>query len=225
MKLTPRLIAVLKNFSSINKSILVYPGNKLKTMASNQTILAEADIDVEFPQEFALYDLSRFLTVVSLFNEPELEFHEKYVEISSNSQAFRYTYCSPKSIVVPDKNKKIVLPEPFIQLSISQEMLSSTLKAASVLQASDIAVVAEHGKLFLKAIDTKNSSSDTFSIEIGKSDKTATFIFKAEFLKLIPDLYHVTICLGAKNKIISHFKGEMQQYWIAVSENSTYENE
>ena len=35
-------IDILKNFSSINKSIVIKPGSTIKTLSVNKTILAEA---------------------------------------------------------------------------------------------------------------------------------------------------------------------------------------
>ena len=61
MKLSENTLAILKNFSGINNSILVKSGNKLRTISVAKNILAEAEIIEEFPKNFAIYDLSKFL--------------------------------------------------------------------------------------------------------------------------------------------------------------------
>ena len=61
MKLSEKTIALLKNFSSINQSILFKKGNVLRTMSVMKNILAEVDIEECFPQDFAIYDLVQFL--------------------------------------------------------------------------------------------------------------------------------------------------------------------
>ena len=74
MKLSDRTINLLKNFASINQSILFKQGNQLRTISVMKNILAEANIDEDIPQEFGVYDLSQFLNSLGLFKEPELNF-------------------------------------------------------------------------------------------------------------------------------------------------------
>ena len=45
MKLSDKTFSLLKNFSSINQSILFKRGNTLRTMSVMKNILAEADIE------------------------------------------------------------------------------------------------------------------------------------------------------------------------------------
>ena len=45
MKLSEKTIDLLENFSSINQSILVKKGSKLRTISVMKNILAEADVD------------------------------------------------------------------------------------------------------------------------------------------------------------------------------------
>jgi hypothetical protein len=70
--------------------------------------------------------------------------------------------------------------------------------------------------------DTGNVSSDRFSTSVGPTDKTFCMIFKTENLsKIVEGTYNV--CLSSKR--ISHFKreGDSLQYWIALEQNSTFE--
>ena len=67
MKLSEKTVNLLKNFASINQSILFKRGDSLRTMSVMKNILAEADISEEIPQDFAIYDLVQFLNGVSLY--------------------------------------------------------------------------------------------------------------------------------------------------------------
>ena len=67
MKLTQRTFQVLKNFSTINPTLSVCKGNVIRTVSQNKTVLAEAQVQEEFPRDFAIYDLSEFLGVISLW--------------------------------------------------------------------------------------------------------------------------------------------------------------
>ncbi len=82
MKLSDKTISVLKNFSSINQSILFKEGNKLRTISLMKNILAEATVSEEFMRDFGIYDLNQFLNGLSLHSSPELDFtNESYVVI------------------------------------------------------------------------------------------------------------------------------------------------
>ena len=74
MKLSDKTIKLLKNFSSINQSILFKEGSKLRTISVMKNILAEATVDEEFPKDFGIYDLVQFLNGLDLHETPELDF-------------------------------------------------------------------------------------------------------------------------------------------------------
>ena len=68
MKLSNETLTVLKNFSSINQGIQFKKGNKLTTVSSGKTVLAQANLKDEFPKEFCIYDLNEFLSIHSNSN-------------------------------------------------------------------------------------------------------------------------------------------------------------
>ena len=75
---------MMKNFSDINMSIEVKAGNILRTVSVQKNILAQAELDTTFPQDFAIYEVNRFLGAASLFDDPEFTFGEKSVKIGNN---------------------------------------------------------------------------------------------------------------------------------------------
>ena len=84
MKLSDKTIKLLKNFSSINQSILFKEGSKLRTISVMKNILAEATVDEEFPKDFGIYDLVQFLNGLDLHETPELDFtRDEHVVILS----------------------------------------------------------------------------------------------------------------------------------------------
>ena len=66
MKLSDKTINLLKNFSDINQSILFKKGNKLRTISVMKNIMAEAEIQEDFPKDFAIYDLTQFLSLIHI---------------------------------------------------------------------------------------------------------------------------------------------------------------
>ena len=65
MKLSESTVNLLKNFSSINQSILFKAGNKLRTISVMKNILVEANVAEEFDKDFGIYDLNQFLNGLS----------------------------------------------------------------------------------------------------------------------------------------------------------------
>ena len=60
MKLSKHTLNMLRNFSDINMSIEIKQGNILRTVSVQKNILAQAELEDEFPQDFAIYELNRF---------------------------------------------------------------------------------------------------------------------------------------------------------------------
>ncbi|NDH49087.1 MAG: hypothetical protein EBY41_00800 [Proteobacteria bacterium] len=216
MKLESKTIQVLKNFSTINPSMMFKPGTSLATVSPTKTVMAKAQIEEEIPSEFAIYDLSRFLGVISLFNEPALDVQDKFMTIKSGKQRVQYTFADPSVIVSP--SKELTMPTVDIEVEVSQENLQSVQKALGVMGLPEIAITGKDDTIFLEAIDSKNPTNDTYSIEIGKTDKVFQMIIKSENLKIIPSNYVVSISsLG-----IAHFKGEYVEYWVATEAASSF---
>ena len=211
MKLSDKTIQILKNFATINQSILVRPGNVLKTITPLKTILAQATVAETFEQEFAIYELPRFLGTISLFSDPEFTFQEKFVTISSGKQRVNYTYADASMIMTPP-SKDISFPDTEVEFTITSEQLSTISKAGAVLQMPEIAVVGEDGLISIRAIDSKNSSADVFSLDVGECDKDFKVIFRPENLKLIPSDYKVSLTTAG----ICRFESDNLTYWVTT---------
>jgi len=67
MKLNAKTLDVLKNFYSINPSLVVKEGNTLATISTNKTVLAKATVPDTFPNRFAMYNLGRFINSVTSY--------------------------------------------------------------------------------------------------------------------------------------------------------------
>ena len=217
MKFSNETLTVLKSFTAINKSILLSSGNVIKTITPEKTLIAIADIPDEIPSDACVYDLSRFLSILSLYNDPDVEFFDKYFIISEGKRRTKYVFADLSMIHTPPE-KDITIPSADVTVSVTDGDLSSVLKAAGVLQFSEIAFVGEGGKCYLKAIDSSNENADDFGVEIGETADKFNVIIKTDNLKLLPLDYQVTIC----SKGISEFKGKGVTYYVAIDSKSTY---
>ena len=219
MKLSEKTIKILKNFATINPSLLVYPGDTLTTMSPSKSIYAKVTVEENFPTRFAIYELSKFLGVTSLFKEPELDFGDNQVKIVSGRQSVSYTYTDPSMVVAPDPNKDINFPVAEVEFSISQEELQRVVRASGVLQLPDIAVIGNGETITVTATNSKNPTADVFSIEVGTTDKVFNMIFKVEnIIKLISSNYDVKI----SSRGLSKWSANNIFYYVAIEAASSF---
>jgi hypothetical protein len=217
MKFSERTLTILKSFSTINKSILMKEGNVLKTVTPEKTLIASATIPDSIPSQACVYDLSRFLSILGLYKDPDVEFHDKYFMIKDGKRKTKYVYADV-SMIHAAPEKEIQLPSADVVVDVTWEDMQSVIKAAGVLQFSEVAFVGESGKIYLKAVDSANENSDDYGVEIGETSDEFKIVIKTDNLKLLPQDYKVTLCA----KGISEFKSEGVTYYVAIDTKSTY---
>ena len=214
MKLSNDTRDVLKNYATINANLLVKTGNKISTMSQMKNIVSIAELPDNFEQEFAIYDLTEFLSAMSLFNDPELEFNENNVRMWEGYQSLKYFYSDPTVVTTPKSD--ITMPEPDAKFTLQQNTFNQILKASSVLGVPDMVLdTGDVGIMLLRVSDRKNDTSNNFSIEVGEGAKpNQKFFFKVENLKLLSGDYEVEV----STKGISKFKNINKniEYYIAL---------
>ena len=222
MKISTKTLDILKNFSEINQSILIKKGKKLKTVSALKNILAHAEVEEDFPQEFAIYQLNEFIGVLSTMNNPDLTFHDKYVMLSQeNGACTKYFYAEPSVVISPEKD--IVMPSEEINFTLLEKQYNDLLKMSSILQLNDILVKGcpKSNGQYLAVTNKKNDTSNDYSVKVGE-DVTEPYkmYFKTENLKMVAGDYNVHI----SSKGISHFENMVTKldYWIALEPDSHY---
>ena len=221
MNLCDNTLGILKNFAGINNSILVKEGNQLRTISVAKNILAEAEIDEDFPRQFGIYDLNQFLNGLSLHQDPDLDFSEEsYLTIREGKRRVKYFFADPQVIVAPPE-KEITLPSQDVCFQLDSTALDKLLKAAAVYQLPDLSAVGEAGVVKLVVRDKKNDTSNEFAVVVGETDKNFTFNFKVENIKIIPGAYDVVV----SQKLLSKFTNTNfnLKYYIALEPDSTFE--
>lgn len=217
MKISNETIEVLKNFSSINTGLLVKAGNNIQTISPAKNILASASVAETFPVEFAIYDLSSFLGILSMFkDEPEVDFGNDSLTVKGyngrSKIVFRYT---EKSLIITPPEKKMNLPSEDINFTLSSEDLTHLLRGAAVLQSPEIKIEVEDGKVFVSAVDAKNNASNVMRLEVAQTNaEPVSVILRTENIKIINKAYNVTICKQGISKFEST-DGKIT-YWIAT---------
>ena len=218
MKLSSQTINVLKNFSTINQNLVIKEGSDITTMSAMKNIVAKAKVEESFTKEFAIYDLNEFLSALSLFTIPDLDFQNDFVVITEegSSKSLKYWYSDPSVVTTP--NKDINMPSNEVKFDFSSDILAEITRAASVIGAPDM--VLENGKL--KVTDKKNTTANDYVDELNVPDNDVDykFWFKTENLKLLPGSYDVEV----SSKKISKFTNSNVDvsYFIALEPESSY---
>lgn len=188
VKLSSTTIEILKNFATINSSILFKKGNVVKTISNAQNILARAVVEETFPQDFAIYDLSQLLSALYLFDDPILVFDNKnYVTIKDSTKGRRskYYFSNPEITMRNAPDREIKFPGGNINFKVSNENIRAITQAAAVYSLPDFTVRSEQDTVTLQTRDKEDDTSNTYDqIVSGNSDDEYTLDFKVENLKL-----------------------------------------
>lgn len=218
MKLSENTFNILKNFSGINQSISVKAGNTLRTISVAENIFAVATVEEKFPQKFSIYDLNEFLGGMSLMKGADIEFgDENYVRIKSNRSAIKYFFAED-SLIKQAPEKEIQLPDEDVSFVLTESDLNSLQRAAAVYQLPDFSVIGDGDEINIVARDKENDTSNTFSINVGKTSDEFVLNLKVENIKLLKGDYDVVM----SKRLISRFTHQSipVTYWIALEPDS-----
>lgn len=213
---------LLRTFSTINKSIVIKPGNILSTLSVNKNILAKAEIEETFSKEMAIYDLSAFCEILRLYDGlsdtlPQIEQKDNHVLISNpNAESkVKYFYSDPDIIVQPP-DKEVDLPSEDLKFRLSLESLKQVWRVYDITKAPDLCVYGKDGQINLCVTDKKNDSYNTFTLKVGETDEEFCYCMKMENLKVTAQGYDVTI---SKHNV-ARFTADNIKFLIALEPNN-----
>ncbi len=215
MKLSKATLQILANFASINQNILIKQGNLICTRTVAKNIYVEAKVDDTFDQEFGIYNLSEFLGIVNLFSDPVFELSENSAVISQGKNKVNYVFASPEVLDYPDK--PIKMPPTDASFELSEENLKSLLKAGAVLSATNLLIKGDGELITCTVLDPENPSSNTFTVEVGTTEKIFNAYIRLESLKLPAGIYEVNL----SSKKIAHFSNKVIDYNIYIANEKT----
>jgi len=212
---------ILKNFSGINSNLYVKPGSKITTMSPTKNIMAEVEVEESFDTEFGIWDLNKLLGVISLFQDPEFIFDDKYMTITGASGSkVKYFYSDPKLLSYPTKSIKKI--DAVVEFDLTSDDFRELSRAGAVLQNPDLCFVSDDDAVLAVVKDLKDPTCNVFSIRVGDNKDQAdfSFNFKLENMKMFDGDYHVAL---SKN-VIGQFAHASRPltYWVAMDATSTY---
>ena len=195
--LSKKTLDVLKNFSTINSSIVFRKGSTVRTISNAENILAKFTGEEVFPTDFAIYDLGQFLSGISLFSDPLLEFdNENFVNIRGGRQSARYYFSDPEITLKSAPEKNVRFPGADLQFNLTGEELIQLQKASAVYGLPDLTFQSEEGLDTIKLIlrDKENDTSNTYDLTVaGCSTGTYSLDLKIENIRLLPGDYTVKV--------------------------------
>lgn len=212
MKITANTLAILKNFSQINQGILIREGKKISTMSVSKQVIAQADVDVEFPKEFAIYDLNEFLSTISLFDDPDFEFNDNDVVIKQGNASVKYYYSSNSIVIAAPE--QVNFPEPTINFKFNNSDVQSLSKASNILSLDYLKFKSDGDKILCELQDSSNTSSNSYFVEVDGDGVEFETEIKMENINILPGDYDV----GVSEDSFVSFKGEGVKYWVAAEQ-------
>lgn len=219
MKLSEKTRIILDNFSKINSSAYFFGGHTQKIMNASKSVFAEVTLDEEFPSEFGIYELTKFLSVLSLFDDPELTFSEKNVLIEEGTTKSTFWF-TPKDVltncIIP-QDKSISLKSVDLSFSLSKEDLKYLKSASSVINLTNFVIEGDGNNIVLLVKDADNDTSNKMSKIVGSTTETFKYVGDIANLKMHEDDYDVKV---DKSGIIEFSsKNNKLKYWIAIRKN------
>jgi len=205
LSLTPQTTSVLKNFSTINGSIMIREGNVLKTISVGENMIAQYTSPEMFPKTCGIYDLSQFLMGLSLFQDPGLNFeNDEYVTIRGGRRSAKYYFSDPEITLKSAPDRDVKFPGADMEFSLSSEDLVQLQKASGVYNLPDLSFVStEDGVVTLNLCDKENDTANAYTQEIrGTATGVYDLSLKVENLKLFPGDYNVKI----SSKLITEWR-------------------
>jgi len=221
LKLSKFTLDVLKNFASINPNLVIKEGNTFSTIAEAKNIMATVTVPETFDRSFGVYDLNEFISALNLIDDPTIDLQEDSAILSKDVTTLKYRFANPSVLTTPQK--EIKMPVADIQVKVTNALLSKIRRAASVLGHSIVALKGTvSGSLSLVVLDPKDTSANTFSIELIEKHqlgKEFSLEFLIDNLKVMSGDYSVEV----SSKLISKWTHQdfKLEYFVALEKTST----
>jgi hypothetical protein len=231
LKITEKTINALKNFATINPHLVVKPGSVITTCTLEKNLVSRAELDVEFEGSgFAIYDLTSFISALSLFNDPEITFFDSYAKIGTGRQVIKYFYSDPS--LIKGAPNGVADGDNIAEFKIDKSDIENITKSCAIIDADIISVgIAENAEtgnrevrlsVYSKAKgESGNSFSVNFDIE-NAGDNIDDFMelsleFPVSSMKTIPSNYSAKL-YSIESVHILYLKSEenSMEYWIAL---------
>lgn len=222
MKISSDTLSILANFATINSSIFIRTGNQIKTKSALGNVGATATVAESFPTDFAIYALPDLLSLLKLFDDPEVEFGTNSLTVRGEAGAIKYHYLDPSLI----EEAKMNIPNynTVFEFDINESDIKLIHKTASILNANTLSIISEDGQVNLVVSDQSTDGTNSYKKPVGESDRNFAYHVALDTFKVISDSYRVKLADLGKTKFV-HFVSTSREldYVVVVTQKSTLE--
>ena len=216
--LTKETREIIHNFGTINNSIVIKPGNRIRTISIHKNLLASADVSELFTRQISIYDVGSFVETLKAFDQPKLVTdNDNYIlitESNDTTKRAKFYYADPGVIVQPP-DKDISLPDIDMEFELTDRQLKSLLDMTRIHKVPYICVYGDGETISICSTDKKNDTSNVYSIDVGQTDRQFCYCFKAENMQLLHGLKSdYSVSISGKN--VALFDGGNIRYWVAL---------
>lgn len=195
---------------------MIKSGSKLSTISAAKSVYASADAKEVFDTDFGIYDLSEFLGVLSLFNDPDITFGEKFATIKEGQNSVKYFSADSSVLTVPTKELK--LPPSDVEFNLSADQMNMIQRTAGVLRAGDVNIFGNGKTITVIVGDVTNSTSNSYNMLIGETDSVFNAHLKIDNMKMVPGPYKVEL----SSKKIAKFSCTGLSYVCSLEADSQF---
>ena len=193
MKISQETIDNLKYFQRIGQSMKFKEGADYITIIGGDTI-GVADITEVFPRDVNIYDLSEFMSLISISKEPDIDVSEdNVIQISNDDFNIRYIEGVSTNIkTLKEKPTIKSMPSIDVEFNLSHDVVKRLNTVVSTLKLLFVGFVAEEGNIYFKGFNknTDSSHDELNSCKILVAENTSefedfTFVFSRDVLSYL----------------------------------------
>lgn len=214
MKISKTTLSILNSFTSLNTTCHIHAGNMMMAMHPQRVTMAKAFVPETFPRECHFYSLPELLSVLTLFDDPDIEFFDDHLVVTAGSNSVTYRYSSPDTVTKIELDKKITPPPDALIFDVTKEDFKLMDKAIGIIRDEFWRIYCDGENVYISTL-AKSVGKPSFKMKVAESDKKFQTAFSLEGIKMIPENYTVTV---ASNFVSFAHNSEAMNitYWVVA---------
>jgi hypothetical protein len=177
-KLSKQTRAILANFSKINDSIIFRPGKIVTVVSKEQDIVAYATVEDVFPDRFAIGSITKFLSILSLYDNPTLRVHNDCLAIKGDgNKQSNLALGDERTIQTTEKGLDEFVSQfgdPVANFTPDFDELRAIQKNMKIAQLSYVTFTSSDDDIVVVRVDPRNDQSDEFVMALKTTTKPDT---------------------------------------------------
>lgn len=212
MKLSSFTVSVLKNFTGINQGLVINSGDVLRSMAKGGHIISSCQVDETFPVDCQLWNLPKFLQVISVLGEPEVDWKEDYCIIKTADTRLVYHY--GEAAVTPVPPTEPIEMEFDAEFDLPADKLQLVTRMSGIMSSKTLSFGMEDNNAQLIIDGSGESTQNTFHIDVeGQISSPLEVKIDTDNLIMLSGIdYHVSVMESAVK-----FESEAHNLWYLIA--------